>query len=165
MINFVAVKCDFTEGLLCFYEMRLKRLHSSIKYETCSRHLSVLTSLFLLFFIVWVLFICGIGEAIVKINCHHLWVAGYFVFFMQISQSVPQDTYSFLQKNALLSLHPSTSRPSTTSFTSPLLIAQTFLLEILLVLQSVFHLTWLSITLPTVLSWVFPVALSTTPYR
>lgn len=146
------MKCDFTEGLLCFYEMRLKRLHSSIKYETCSRHLSVLTSLFLLFFIVWVLFICGIGEAIVKINCHYLWVAGYFVFFMQIYLSVcpPRHLHTapmcFLQKNALLSLHPSTSRPSTTSFASPLLIAQTFLLEILLVLQSVFHLTWLSIT-------------------
>lgn len=74
---------------------------------------------------------------------------------MQIHLSVcPQNIRSlaapvcFLQRNAHPSLHPPTlgSKPSTTSITRPLLFAQTFLLETLLVLQSVFHLTWLSLT-------------------
>lgn len=54
--------------------MRLRRCHSSFKYVTCSRHSFVLICLFLIFFIVWALFICGIGEEIVKINHHYLWL-------------------------------------------------------------------------------------------
>lgn len=145
MICFLAVKCDFIEGLFRFYEMRLRRCHSSFKYVTCSRHSFVLICLFLIFFIVWVLFICGIGEEIVKINHHYLWLIILSSLCKPTSQCVPQDTHRaptcFLQRNALPTLHPQTSRPSPTSFTRPLLIAQTSLLEILLALQGVYHLT------------------------
>lgn len=155
MIYLFAMKYSLKGGVFCLYEMRLKRRHSSIKYATCSRHLFVVTSLFFLFFFAWVLFICGIGESIIKtvtISNNH-WMAG-FSLSKSVSQVCPQNTCSlaapvhFLQRNALPSLHPPTlgSRPSAISITRPLLIAQTFLLETLLVLQSVFHLTWLSLT-------------------
>lgn len=66
MIYFVAMKYSPKEGVFCFYEMRLKRRHSPIKYATRSRHLFVVTSLFFLFFFAWVLFICRREESIVK---------------------------------------------------------------------------------------------------
>ena len=136
MICFLAVKCDFIEGSFCFYEMRLRRCHSCFKDMTCSRHSFVLICLCLIFFIVWVLLIFGMGKAIVKINHHYLWLI--IVFFMQtyLSMCPPRHPHS-IQRNALPSLHPQTSRPSPASFARPLLIAQTSLLEILLAFQSV----------------------------
>lgn len=94
MICFLSVKCDFIEGSFCFYEMRLRRCHSCFKDMTCSRHSFVLICLCLIFFIVWVLLIFGIGKAIVKINHHYLWLKILSSLCKPISQCVPQDTHT-----------------------------------------------------------------------
>lgn len=131
----------------------MKRRHNPIKFETIFWHSFIVSSLFFLFFIAWALFFCGIRESVIKINCHYLqWQVTLSSLCKPISQCIPNicllsGPVCFLQRNALPFFHTLThaSRPSTTSFTRLLLIAQTFLLETILVFHSVFNLTWLSL--------------------
>ena len=169
MICFLAVKCDFIEGLFCFYEMRLRRCHSSFKYVTCSRHSFVLICLFLIFLIVWVLFICGIGEAIVKINHHYLWLI-HFVFFMQtyLSMCPPRHPHS----SYLLSPEECPPISPPTDFKGkPRLLrkASANCSDISFGNSSstseCLSLNWFSlIAVVIITSWVFPIALSTKLY-
>lgn len=110
-----------------FMKSHLRHCHSSFKFMWLVPGTHLFWFVFPYFLHCLGVFICGIGEEIVKINHHYLWLIILSSLCKPTSQCVPQDThrapYLFSPEECLPTLHPQTSRPSPPPFTRPLLIA------------------------------------------